>query len=115
MACPHVSGVAALVLSRNPSYSPDDVRKVLRISAEDVDTPGWDEHSGYGRINAYNAIQINTIPQISSAITLPVNGAEVKGQIEIIGTADASNFRNFKRYRRPTLGSSDRRSPGRTL
>lgn len=57
MASPHATGVAALVLSRNPNLSPDQVRQVLRASAEDLGTPGWDPVFGYGRVNAKRAVQ----------------------------------------------------------
>jgi serine protease len=57
MASPHAAGVAALVLSRNPSLTPDQVRAILRASADDLGTPGWDPVFGYGRINARRAVQ----------------------------------------------------------
>lgn len=56
MASPHAAGVAALVLSKNPTLSPDQVRSVLRASAEDLGTPGWDAIFGYGRVNARRAV-----------------------------------------------------------
>jgi subtilisin family serine protease len=57
MASPHAAGVAALVLSKNLSLSPDQVRTVLRGSAKDLGTPGWDPLFGYGRVNARRAIE----------------------------------------------------------
>jgi subtilisin family serine protease len=56
MASPHVSGVAALVTGKNPSLSPDQVRAVLRSSADDRGPGGWDPLYGYGRVNARQAI-----------------------------------------------------------
>ena len=57
MASPHAAGVAALVLSRNPSLTPDQVRSVLRGSSNDLGTPGWDPVFGYGRVNAERAVR----------------------------------------------------------
>jgi len=57
MASPHATGVAALVLSKNPNLTPEQVREVLRASANDLGTPGWDPLFGYGRINAKRAVQ----------------------------------------------------------
>jgi len=61
-ACPGAAGVAALVLSCNPSLSRDEVRDVLRRSCEQIDPDGgeYDEqghspHYGYGRLNAEKA------------------------------------------------------------
>jgi subtilisin len=56
MASPHAAGVAALVLSRNPSLTPEQVRQVLRASSKDLGTPGWDPLFGYGRVNARQAV-----------------------------------------------------------
>ena len=56
MASPHAAGVAALVLSKNPSLTPEQVRQVLRASSKDLGTPGWDPVFGYGRVNARQAV-----------------------------------------------------------
>lgn len=52
MATPHVSGVAALVLTRNPSLTPDEVRGVLESTAEDLGAEGWDSTFGWGLVDA---------------------------------------------------------------
>lgn len=57
MASPHAAGVAALILGKNPSLTPDQVRQVLRESADDRGVPGWDPQYGYGRINARRAVE----------------------------------------------------------
>ncbi|MEM2102568.1 MAG: S8 family serine peptidase [Candidatus Bathyarchaeia archaeon] len=56
MACPHVSGVAALVWSRFPNMSRDVLRFHLRDTADDLGAAGFDVYYGYGRLNAYKAI-----------------------------------------------------------
>ncbi len=57
MAAPHVTGTVALMLSVDPTISPLVVRELLRESAVDLGDPGWDELSGYGRIDAYAAVE----------------------------------------------------------
>ena len=57
MASPHAAAVAALILNRNPGWSPDQVRDKLRSSAQDLGAPGFDPMFGYGRINAKRAVQ----------------------------------------------------------
>jgi hypothetical protein len=52
MACPHVVGVAALIWSRFPDMSRDQVRVHLRKTADDLGVPGFDKYYGYGRVNA---------------------------------------------------------------
>ncbi|MDD5088555.1 MAG: S8 family serine peptidase [bacterium] len=55
MATPHVAGVAALLLSHGLAAA--QVRDALQQTAVDLGTPGWDATFGYGRINAYAALQ----------------------------------------------------------
>lgn len=52
MATPHVSGLAALIFSMNPTLKPDEVRALIQDNADDLGAPGWDPYYGYGRINA---------------------------------------------------------------
>jgi subtilisin family serine protease len=58
MACPHVAGLACLILSVAPQLSNDQVRLVLTVTADDVGPPGWDSLTGYGRINAGAALRL---------------------------------------------------------
>lgn len=67
MAAPHVAGVAALVLERNPNLTAYQVRDILARSAKKIgdyeyDTEKefgvWNEHYGYGLIEAYNAVRL---------------------------------------------------------
>lgn len=52
MATPHVAGVAALVLSHYPSWTISDVRANLQATAVDLGSTGWDQHYGYGKVDA---------------------------------------------------------------
>ncbi len=61
MAAPHVSGLVALMYSRNPNLTGAEVRQLLRNNADDLGTPGFDINYGYGRINAARTVQ-NTPP-----------------------------------------------------
>ncbi len=57
-AAPHVAGLAALLLSANPDWSPDQVAQAIRVSARDVHTPGFDLDSGQGLINVRRALLV---------------------------------------------------------
>jgi len=96
MAAPHVCGVAGLILSNNPAFSNEEVRQVLRVSADDVSTLGWDEESGYGRINAYNTLQISSA--CVAKINTPSLNERIKGTADIIGTASGTNFQYYEVY-----------------
>lgn len=55
-ATPYVAGVAALLISQHPTWTPAQVRQRLMETAIDVadtQTPaGWDKYTGYGMVNA---------------------------------------------------------------
>lgn len=53
MATPFVSGLAALVLSRWPDYTPSQVETALFNNADDLGSSGRDDYFGYGRVNAF--------------------------------------------------------------
>jgi subtilisin family serine protease len=56
LACSYAAGVAALVLSRNPTATAEQVEQRLYCSARDLGIPGYDSVYGYGCVNAYAAI-----------------------------------------------------------
>jgi subtilisin family serine protease len=57
MAAPAASGVAALIIGKNGRMDPDDVEAQLRRSADDLGAPGRDAVYGFGRVNAFRAVQ----------------------------------------------------------
>ncbi len=66
MACPHVTGTAALAWSAYPDYTNVQVRALLQETAEDIGTTGKDDDYGYGMVNAektaYVSASDNTAP-----------------------------------------------------
>lgn len=56
MASPHVAGLAALILSRNPGLTPAQVRAIIEATATDLGPTGRDIYFGHGRINAELAL-----------------------------------------------------------
>ncbi|MCP4167816.1 MAG: S8 family serine peptidase [Chloroflexi bacterium] len=57
MSAPHVAGLAALILARNPTLAPAEVRAIMETTATDLGAPGWDKEFGKGRIDALAALQ----------------------------------------------------------
>ncbi len=56
---PHVSGMAALIMSLKPELKPAEVMAIIRYTADDVNKaahPGRDDFIGYGRINMQRAL-----------------------------------------------------------
>ena len=56
MATPHVTGVAALVKQRHPSWHGDHIRRQLCLTALDLGSPGRDWLYGCGQVNAWRAV-----------------------------------------------------------
>ncbi|MBO7070121.1 MAG: S8 family serine peptidase [Bacteroidales bacterium] len=58
MACPHVSGVAALVLSicGGPGFTPQDLRTRLEATSTDISAYNPDYYLGRGLVNAHAAV-----------------------------------------------------------
>jgi hypothetical protein len=69
----YVSGVAALMLERNPALKPNEVRAILTKTARDLGTPGRDDQFGAGEADAFAAVTAAT-----AAPTVPL--ASVSGK-----------------------------------
>jgi subtilisin family serine protease len=52
----YISGVAALIMERNPALKPNDVRAILMKTARDLGTPGRDDLFGAGNADAFAAV-----------------------------------------------------------
>ncbi|MDP7005271.1 MAG: S8 family serine peptidase [Phycisphaerales bacterium] len=56
-ASPYTAGVAALVLSVDPSLTPDELENILSTTAVDYGSVGYDTTFGYGFVNARAALE----------------------------------------------------------
>jgi len=56
MATPHVSGVAALIWSANPSWTNRQIREAMDATAQDLGTAGYDTSYGWGLVQAKAAL-----------------------------------------------------------
>jgi len=65
MACPHVAGVAALLMGVVPQASNDQVREALEQTAVDRGSPGKDNRFGYGIVDTVKAVDFLTNTQTS--------------------------------------------------
>ncbi len=85
MAAPHVSGIAALVLSVNPNLTQDEVRDAIEFTCTKIGsynyaiTSGrtngtWHQQMGYGLVNAHAAV-LSVIQNISGSSILCSSGS----------------------------------------
>ena len=91
MSTPQVSALAALILSKNPSFNQDEVRTIIRSTTDKVDSP--EKYIGTGRINAYQAIQRDTTPIV--ILDSELDDAILANEIFINGTASGTNFESY--------------------
>jgi subtilisin-like proprotein convertase family protein len=106
-ATPGVAGVAALVLSRNPDLRWDEVKDILKRSADRVDTAGGqydpNGHStlyGFGRVNAKKAVELaapaqpNLVAVRSAVKDVPIQDLKkAKLAVEVADTGKLTNIK----------------------
>jgi len=68
----YVSGIAALLLERNPALKPNEVRAILTKTARDLGVPGPDDQFGAGEADAFAAVNAAAAaPAVASASGKP--------------------------------------------
>jgi subtilisin family serine protease len=65
MACPHAAGIGALILDKNPGWTPAQVKHALEANAVEKGTPGWDTIYGWGLADALAAVNASLPPTTS--------------------------------------------------
>ena len=104
MACPHVAGVAALLISHFPSCTNNQIRNAMirattKPTVWDVhNAPGWDKYYGWGIVNAGRAYERlktkgcldagGAYPNIASGISLADQALGGKNQKQLACTND---------------------------
>jgi subtilisin family serine protease len=94
MAAPFVSGLAALVKARYPSFDNAQIIERIKSTADNVDGANPDflcGQMGAGRVNAHKSLGGLLI-----GIDYPKGGAKVGNKILIKGSADVENFSSYE-------------------
>ena len=84
MATPVVTGIASLLKGYNSSLSNDDIENIIKISADDKGTTGWDQYYGTGRVNARKALELLRSPYVLNHKS--ANGGSVNSATDTYGT-----------------------------
>jgi subtilisin family serine protease len=93
MATPFVSGLVGLMLTLDPALTAEEIRTILRETADDVQAAGFDTLSGWGRIDAHAALM-----EVKESLGVPgdVNGDGVVNVSDVVlllvawGSCDAN-------------------------
>ena len=91
MAAPHVAALAALLIQIHPAWTNEQIRQAIRHSADDVSSAGFDTDSGYGRINAGNAMALGPAPPPTALVQEPHNCKYVTNNEPVFGLADVAS------------------------
>ena len=86
MATPHIAGVAALLLAKDPSLTPLKVRNAIESTADDLGAAGRDNTFGWGLVNAKAAL--DSLAAVS--ITLTTSGTVAFGILPLGSTRDTT-------------------------
>ncbi|MEM9378385.1 MAG: S8 family serine peptidase [Planctomycetota bacterium] len=83
---PYAAGVCALILSANPTFTPNDVRQRLVSTCDDVTSVesgvGWDRYTGYGMVNADAAVGGGGGPTEPTYAALPYSTGFESGNLD---------------------------------
>ncbi|HEY3294568.1 MAG TPA: S8 family serine peptidase [bacterium] len=98
-AAPQVCGVAALMLSVNPQLTPNDIKQILRSTADDLRPAGWDPETASGRVNARRAVeQAAFSSEVVARITSPRTDDGLRADFVVRGEAWGSAFSYWDLY-----------------
>ncbi|OGQ78306.1 MAG: hypothetical protein A3F90_13900 [Deltaproteobacteria bacterium RIFCSPLOWO2_12_FULL_60_19] len=92
-SAPFVTGAASLILAKNPKLTAEQVERMLLMSADDVEGPGWDQLTGYGRLNARKALEADPnyflYAELHRVAPAQEGGRTV---VQLLGTATGSHW-----------------------
>ncbi|MEN6444742.1 MAG: S8 family serine peptidase, partial [Candidatus Cloacimonas sp.] len=117
-ATPYAAGVAALLLSKDPSLTPAQVFSKLTSNATDMTIDGgvgWDRYTGYGMINANAALNAIVSGMPTCQITSPANGTSFALNsiitINVNATDSNGSIASVKTYINNILYNTDNAAP----
>jgi subtilisin family serine protease len=88
----YISGLAALMIERNPQLRPSELRAILMKTARDLGEPGRDDLFGAGAADAYGAV--SAVQGEAQAVTTPpspVTPAAVTDPVPVTRAVEATS------------------------
>ncbi len=105
VASAHVSGVAALILERNPKIDVATLENVLYSTAKDLGAPGRDSEFGYGLVDPYRALEAAEAPDLKVATAAPPKPSAADGPVMPVVATAAPDKSRFAPRRAPAPAS----------
>ena len=103
-SAPIVTGIASALLAKNPALNNAQIHRILTQSARDIETPGVDQYTGYGLVDARAALRADpeffVITSIANVSIVQVTSGQA---VEVQGSALADRFASAALY----LGAGD--------
>lgn len=92
-AAPLATGVASLVVAKNPDVTAEKLMRILKQSARDIHVPGVDQYTGYGLLDARAALAQSPEYFLDVAIAnVTVVQSGGKPRLQILGTVNADRL-----------------------
>ncbi len=93
MACPHIAGLAALVLQKKPNYTAKEVRDAVTNYALPIGvSPYPNEIYGRGVGSAISVTTLECLGSIPNSANVYLNGNTTNGGVDLVGSTDPINF-----------------------
>jgi thermitase len=114
---PITAGVVALMKAANPALSPANVESILKSTALDLGSAGYDQYFGYGRINASAAVAqalafVASDGQAPSVIITAPGAGTVKGIVPVnVSASDNVGVTKVELYAKGALVAVDNTTP----
>ncbi|MCP4724513.1 MAG: S8 family serine peptidase, partial [bacterium] len=93
-SCAVASGVSALIISKFPDSTPDEVRSILTMYTQDLGSAGWDPYHGAGLLDAYACLTGGTgISAFLSADIREIGGNQI--ELTMTGSVFGRKFSSY--------------------
>ncbi|HWF44754.1 MAG TPA: S8 family serine peptidase, partial [Candidatus Kapabacteria bacterium] len=92
---PIAAGIAALLLSEHPDYSPLELRSVLESTTQDILTAGYDTYSANGRVDAFRALSYKGGAAIKLTSPHTLDAFHIGDTVRFMGSAVSTLFTRY--------------------
>jgi hypothetical protein len=92
---PMAAGIAALLLSKNPNYTPLQLRSILESTTQDIADAGYDHRSANGRVDALRALTYKGAAAIKMATPQSMDEFHVGDTVRFTGSAMSTLFTGY--------------------